>query len=245
MYKITLYDLNCSPLADGPISFFTEDIDDFQNRWFALEDSVDRKNKFLQSKEGKIVTEWYSDEEEYNIVQEDEVTIYGEKEVVLSKKEFEVESAYYSFYAEHIAILFRWIKFKNRYYRIANYRADGICEVDYRGLNHTVECKGNHIVENVTPLVTEYRWIFADLHEQGKLDEVEDFNDASKYLDPNFTTLKDSQIEAFADNSVETICFVTNYYFENQDHLENDMSEFEINDEILGSVFVDLVGAEY
>lgn len=33
LYKVTLYDLTCHPIADGTICFFTEDIDDFQKRW--------------------------------------------------------------------------------------------------------------------------------------------------------------------------------------------------------------------
>lgn len=82
MYKITHYDYNCSPICDGTVSFFTEDIEAFQKKWFAmdrLEESL--KEKFLRSKGGELVTDWYSsDDPELNIVQQGQSAVYGEKQ---------------------------------------------------------------------------------------------------------------------------------------------------------------------
>ncbi len=245
MYRITLYDDNSSPIADGTVSFFTDDIEDFQERWFALDQDEDKKDRFLRSKAGELVTDYYSDREELNIVQNDNAGIYKEKEVVLYNKNFDVCNVYdwpYSFHAEKIVLSFRWIVFREKYYRIVQYKAEGIYEIDTNGLNHTVECRGNRIIENSTPFITKYRWIFPDLKAQGRLDEVKDFNDASKYLDPRFTTLKDSGSEAFSENYIQSICYVVSSCFKDEIRLMEDIEEFEINDEMLGTIFADIVG---
>ena len=80
MYKITLYDYNCNPICDGTIYFFTEDIENFQKRWFRLlgDHDEERKERFLRSKAGEIVTDYYSDSPELNIVQQDDIS--GAKE---------------------------------------------------------------------------------------------------------------------------------------------------------------------
>ena len=33
MYKITLYDYCCNPICDGTISYFVDDLDDFEKNW--------------------------------------------------------------------------------------------------------------------------------------------------------------------------------------------------------------------
>ena len=60
MYKITLYDENCSPICDGTVCFFTEEIEDFQKNWLEsgrVDDEL--RDQFLRSKAGELVTAWY------------------------------------------------------------------------------------------------------------------------------------------------------------------------------------------
>lgn len=69
MYKITLFDNNGIGFVSGTFTCFTEDIEDFKNRWFLLEKDEKTKDRFLLSLNGEIVTDYYSDEAELNIVQ--------------------------------------------------------------------------------------------------------------------------------------------------------------------------------
>lgn len=84
MFKITLYDFNCNPICDGVVSFFTERLEDFEEGWMNSEEvEEDRKERYLRSKAGENVTDYYSDSPEFNIVQEDtEVQVLWEKEVL-------------------------------------------------------------------------------------------------------------------------------------------------------------------
>ena len=71
MYKITLYDCNCPSCTSGVAEFYADNIIKFQKEWFKLEDDKDRKERFLKSLNGDIITDYYSDSPELNIVQED------------------------------------------------------------------------------------------------------------------------------------------------------------------------------
>ena len=71
MYKITLFDYNCASCTSGTASFYVDDIDIFEEKWSKLETSPERIERFRRSKNGEVVTDYYSDDEELNIVQED------------------------------------------------------------------------------------------------------------------------------------------------------------------------------
>ena len=83
MYKITLYDYCCNPICDGTESYFVDNLDDFENNWKPLVRSEDRIERYEKSKNGEIVTDYYSDDEELNIVQKDN------NSKVIEEKEFE------------------------------------------------------------------------------------------------------------------------------------------------------------
>lgn len=68
MYKISLYDYNCPSCTSGVAEFFADNINKFQEEWFKLEDDKDRKKRFLKSLNGEIITDYYSDSPELNIV---------------------------------------------------------------------------------------------------------------------------------------------------------------------------------
>ena len=95
LYKVTLYDFWCHPLADGTESFFTEDIEDFQERWIKCGADKGRVERFLRSKAGELVTDYHEtfNDEELNIVQRDTCPIYDEKEFVLGNVYFWISSA--------------------------------------------------------------------------------------------------------------------------------------------------------
>ena len=67
MYKITLFDYNCASCTSGTASFYVDDIDIFEEKWSKLETSPERIERFRRSKNGEVVTDYYSDDEELNI----------------------------------------------------------------------------------------------------------------------------------------------------------------------------------
>jgi len=81
MYQIQLYDHNCSPICDGVIRFFTDDLAFFEKNWIPLMKGTDdaRVKRYEKSKAGEIVTDYYSDDPKLNIVQEKNVDIIAER----------------------------------------------------------------------------------------------------------------------------------------------------------------------
>ncbi len=96
MYKITLYDNNCSPICDGTTFWFVEDLEQFERKWLPLQcrRSVKTIERYYRSKFGEIVTDYYSDDEELNIVQSVPCEILQEKVFEYTDKEVVIENAY-------------------------------------------------------------------------------------------------------------------------------------------------------
>lgn len=154
MYKITLYDENCSPVCDGVACFFTENLDDFEQNWRPHADE-DQWKRYLRSKVGEIVTNYYGDDPELNIVQEDKnAVILFEKEVVFRDKLFKLLNAYGcedEIYAEETHIIFCGIKFKGVCYLIGKYQMKGVCRKAFFSANdkefQAITVWGNPVVK--------------------------------------------------------------------------------------------------
>ena len=108
----------------------------------------------------------------------------------------------------------------------------------------TVECNGNRVLENNIPFKTKYRFTYADLRGQGLLDNYtdEELDDVKKFLDPRYTTPEEATLDAFRDNSVQSICYVTNEYFGTEEDLMADSSQFEVTAEVIDLLLCDIVG---
>lgn len=191
MYKITLYDNNCCPIADGVTCFFTDNLDEFEKNWrpHAHEEQWKR---YERSKAGEIVTDYYSDSPDLNIVQEDkEAEILFEKELVIKDKLFTLLNAYRwesEIFAEETRIVFRGIKFKEECYLIGSYKMKGVCEKDF----FSKEEKYNHIAVYGNPVIN------CNVQEKPLWYKAEDGREAYVY-----------QREDFKEDSLETYCFVT------------------------------------
>lgn len=133
MYKITLYDENCSPICDGVTYFFTEDLDDFEKNWRPRV-REEKWERYERSKAGEIVTDYYGNDPAQNIVQEDKCAeLLFEKEVVFHNKLFILLNAYgweSEVYAAETSIVFRGIKFNGDCFLIGKYKMAGVCERD-------------------------------------------------------------------------------------------------------------------
>lgn len=215
-YMVTLYDLTCHPTADWTISFFTEDIEDFQNRWFKLEADEDMKERFLRSKSGTFETDYYGVKEaELDIVQRDRVTIYDEKEFTLSNIYFWIENAVgfkSHLHADEIELRFKWIRFKNKFVRVAEVRGSGLTDhlyIDGKDKFSAAKCWGNSVME--------------------RLGDKNLDNDCALHDSPKF----------FAENSFVSICYLPSKFFRNERKLLNDTRKFVLSKRDLLVLFQD------
>ncbi|MCH5194113.1 MAG: hypothetical protein J1F11_09140 [Oscillospiraceae bacterium] len=216
MYKITLFDETFPSGCSGVVCFFTEDIEDFQKRWLKAGDiSDEQKDRFIRSKEGEIVTDYYSDDPELNIVQQDTGAVYGEKEVTIEDVTFEAFNAYNcseTYHVDRWDIHFKWIRFGNEYYRIASYNANGVCQYDdHLDRWEHVTCYGNPVLENDVVY------------------ELENRDDRP-------------EIKAYAENCIRTVCFLTNWVFENEQSAKENIDSFKVTDEVMDRLFSDVIG---
>lgn len=219
MYRILLMDDNRNPIADGLIALFMEDIEDFQERWFNLETRDEKeKERFLLSKSGELVADWYSNEPELNIVQEDEnAQVYGERSFSIKARTFRVANAYRwetTFYVGEGEIRYKWIGFKGKFYRIGSYDVKGICRE--KGTWHEIYCIGNKIVESDV----KCEWTMERGQAERRLPTVEDYK----------------------DNTARTICYRETGEFHTQEDCIADFEHFEMTDEEYSRLFRDLVG---
>ena len=224
MYKITLYDMNRNPIADGTACFFTEDIDDFERRWTVLETDKDRIDRFLRSKEGEIISDFWLHGEEYNIVQEDNhAKIFYEKQFLLENVTFEAANFYdckTKFHVNRWNCTFRWIRFKDEFIRIVSFTASGVCRWHniFEDRLDAVSCYGNLVLENIVKYSPCYN---------GQ-------NPIEKLPDPSF--------EDFSGNSIATICWLESLYFKTQKSMETDWRNFRITKKVMNQMFANVVG---
>ena len=215
-YMVTLYDKTCHPTADWTINFFTEDIEDFQSRWLKLESDEDRKERFLRSKSGIFETDYYSVKEvELDIVQRDRVTIYDEKEFILRNIYFGIENAvgFKSYLrADEIELQFKWIRFKNKFVRVAKVKVLGLTDHLYLDGKHKfsgAKCWSNPVME--------------------RLGDRNFDNDYSRHDSP----------EIFAENSFVSICYLPDFFFKSESKLLNDTYKFIVSKRDLLVLFQD------
>ena len=153
MYKITLLDYNTPEFCTFTFESFVDDIEEFQRRWFKLETEQSRKDNFLRSKNGEIVTELYDDSEKHNIVQQDKnYKIY--ETYLFERNNFDIDlsnawGCASRYHIKNMIIDIRWIRHQEHYYKIAKYKINGIARYgEFSDLKFSVaNCYGNNILE--------------------------------------------------------------------------------------------------
>lgn len=152
-YKITLLDYNTPAFCTFTFESFVDDIEEFQKRWFKLETEQSRKDNFLRSKNGEIVTESYENTNKYNIVQYDEnCKIY--KSCSFEENDFDIDlhngwDCANKYHIKNLKVDIRWVRFQEYFYKIAKYKIHGIARYDEFGefKFSVASCHGNNILE--------------------------------------------------------------------------------------------------
>lgn len=216
LYKVTLYDLTCHPICDGVALFFTKDIEDFQKRWIKCGAGEGRIERFLRSKTGELVTDYHEtfNDEELNIVQHDSCSIYDEKDFMLGNIYFKIRNAigYPSWlHADRIELKFKWIRFKEIFYRVAKAKAEGLTEYYLRKNGkydfQIAECVGNPVMERLPSDKTFERFVYSE------------------------------NVKDFEENSFESICYLLDRYFANENALLRDTRKFLVTKRELEVLF--------
>lgn len=126
MYKITLYDQNCSPICDGTTFWFVEDLREFEEKWLPLQARMgtDTVERYYRSKFGEIVTDYYSDDAELNIVQSADCEIVQEKVFEYTDKEVELMNIYEyktTLLFDKLKLVLRVQSWNDEYYLVGQY----------------------------------------------------------------------------------------------------------------------------
>ncbi len=192
LYKLTFFDANCPSCFSGTVSFFSEDIEQFERLFFLNGDEFmqEKRQRFLKSKAGELVVDFYNDDPELNMVQWDEnAELTDETQIRYHQKDFVLENSYgceVPIYAEDAVITIAQTKFKGKYYQLAKYELTGVCQV---GLSPSDEYENLYVWGN--PIFIQKRTVFP---------EQEDPDAWSvRWYYPK---------EQFLDSSVKTFCWV-------------------------------------
>ncbi len=153
MYKITLFDYNCPSCTSGVYEIYCDDIEQFEKEWTELETDEMRIDRFRKSKAGEMVTDYYSDDPELNIVQKDETAkIFYKKTVVMCDKDVTVHNGYdwpSDLHIDKSEFHVRYVRLWDRLLRLVKYKLTGISQDDWLGDgNIDVPCYGNPVLKN-------------------------------------------------------------------------------------------------
>lgn len=153
MYKVTLFDYNCPSCTSGVYEIYCDDIELFEKEWTELETDEQRIERFRRSKAGEMITDYYSDDPELNIVQKDEhAKIYYEKTVVMRNKDVTVHNGYdwpSDLHIDKSEYQVRYVRLWGRLLRLVKYKLTGISQDNWiSGGNMEVSCYGNPVLKN-------------------------------------------------------------------------------------------------
>lgn len=224
MYMITLFDMSSSPVSDRVARFFTDDIDYFERNWLPLcqkKGDLERIDRFLRSKAGECVTDYYTNFPWLNIVQKDQnAEILQEKLFVLNDVTFFATNAYgwqEQYHVDDWHCAFRWIRFRNYYFRIFSFKANGVCMLCDDGKIRDVSCYGNSVLINSKKFIVEY-------------------DRGVPIIDHPLT------YEDFAENYIETFCWQEDKHFKTEQDAVTDFQNFTITDDVLDRMFREVIG---
>lgn len=156
MYKVTLWDSTFPSCCSGTISIYTDNIARFKKDWEKLETDEASKERFNRSLNGEIVTDYYSDSPELNIVQFDENCRIIYKQVHnLKNKEITLYNAYgypSKYIIKNMLIERLYVKYQGKLLRLDRFKIIGITKINTYDRSDAkymdVHCWGNPFLKH-------------------------------------------------------------------------------------------------
>lgn len=131
MYLIQLFNENIGSCASGVTNVYVDDIEDFSKKYISVETkNIERVNRFLRSKAGEIVTDYYSDSPDYNIVTKVEAQdvstkiYYSQDKTITLLNGYMYESVYYF---GKLFFTTKYIKYDGKFYKLMKTSAFDCC----------------------------------------------------------------------------------------------------------------------
>lgn len=226
MYKITLYDANCSPICDGTVFWFVENLEEFEENWLMAQVQLygrietEQLERYYRSKLGEATTDYYSDSADLNIVQQAESEFLSEKTYRYKNKIIELENVYgfrTSIEFESLVFELRVMKYDGRYYLVGQYQGTGCKRIEptwNRWYEKETKYASMHFYGN--PIVN-YRERYINWDDRDRADAYKDFytNDKEFFSREELETFvwipikeveKDYKIKALTKNEIK--CFM-------------------------------------
>ena len=227
MYQIILGDINCPACTSGVVRYFTDDINEFKEEWMKIENDTATKERFLRSLNGEIVTDYYSDDPELNIVQKKQVEILGEKTFFTAVDRVSIYNSYgydSQFRIRRLIVKRKYINCDGEYLRIERYVLDGIAKYLENKYDHDKSegCEHNH-GKNIYESPSFYG------------------NPIIKHTNKPENWMHSTNFDLFEDK-MRSICYLVTECFDNEDELLEDLKKDRLTDKDLEILLIDLVG---
>lgn len=216
MYKVTLFDANTPSCCSGVVSYFCDDINEFAEKWFELETDEGRKDRFIHSMKGEMVTDYYSDSPDLNIVQEDKTAeIFFTNEFKIRDRWIILYNSYHcgtKLHFDSLDVIVRYVRYAGKLFKLATYSAKGVCAVNQSCFDEEkycdVVCYGNRVLINQR----SHEWLNSD------------------------------NIDDYKDDTIDFIAYSQIGAFESIESMKEDYETADLSDEDLNLLLCDILG---
>lgn len=172
LYMIQLMDYNCPTCCSGVTQVFAEDIEQFAQNYQCAEKNKSRIERFLRSKEGEIVTDYYSDDPALNIVQKLDVHDYGCVKISRQNVELRVLNGYgfeAEYFFEELVCMVRWIRIQDKFYKLVKPAGKKGLNKNFISINDSwveIIIFGNPFWLSQEEILESYVWQVAEIFEE-------------------------------------------------------------------------------
>ena len=220
LYKVTLGDMNAPSCCSGVVRVYTKNINHFKREWMQLEQDDAVKERFNKSLNGEIVTDYYSDSPDLNIVQFDSnCVIHSEKEHILRKKEVELFNSYECARTVIINTMYikrMYVEYNGQFLRLEKFKIKGIAQ-------YNTHC-------------------FSEEDKDKKYTDIRCYgNPFLKHNRANDKFYYSNNLADFSDE-IKSICYYCTDVFDSLEAMEEDMKLNTVDDTALQIMLEDIPG---
>ncbi len=210
IYKVRLFDKNCPSCCSDTFFFFVEDLAEFEKHWLPLAArNPEQVERYYRSKLGEIVTDYYSDSSDLNIVQQAPGSFLAKKVNNYTDKTVTLTNAYGckgTFEFDSLTIEQRVLQYGDKHYLVGQYRAKGCKQSgDFYNTWYDTDVKYREMSYWGNP-IAEYRHRDINWDDKGSQDAYKDFYTNDKNFYKHDTVKTFVYFSIIIRNSIRLIC---------------------------------------